>query len=352
MRIILNIIKLDRRAVAMTGIDYHHNFNLFFDGLELPRQNRDRTEHMALHSQRGEGFVRRFVPRFDINVVVSDFTFRQDYSMPLVTKTAMVELNYCLQGKREVSVDGVQYEFVPGSCTLQLMNEVGSQFEFQGNESYLMLGIGIPVSTFHHFMEEGGGGRSADFDRILGQASFRVFQETMQPSTAIVLERMLAALQNRSTKNLEIECTTLELLSLGFQSILTEGTSGTTKLSKSDMTKISEARDIMLQRMIDPPSLLELSRLIGMNDNKLKSGFKEMFGTTVFGYLRDIRLEKALHLLQQGNLNVNETSCAVGYSNSSHFSEVFREKYGINPGKLVKQFASSVLLTSKHESNL
>lgn len=52
--------------------------------------------------------------------------------MPLVTKTAMVELNYCLQGKREVSVDGVQYEFVPGSCTLQLMNEVGSQFEFQG----------------------------------------------------------------------------------------------------------------------------------------------------------------------------------------------------------------------------
>ncbi|SMF84602.1 AraC-type DNA-binding protein [Paenibacillus uliginis N3/975] len=331
----------------MTGIDFHHNFNLFFDGLELPRQNKDRTEHMALHSQRGEGFVRRFVPRFDIDVVVSDFTFRQDCSLPLVTKTAMVELNYCLHGRREITVEGAQYEFVPGSCTLQLMNEVGANFEFIGNEPYLMLGIGIPVSTFHHFMEEGGGGRSTDFTRILGQSPFRVFQETLHPAALIILQRMLGSLQNRSTRNLEIECSVLELLSMAFQSFLTDGSSGMTKLSKSDMQKIREARDIIIERMIDPPTLIELSRLIGMNDFKLKTGFKEMYGTTVFGYLRDKRLEKALLLLQQGNMNVNETSCAVGYSNSSYFSEVFREKYGINPGKLVKQFATSALLTSE-----
>lgn len=33
-------------------------------------------------------------------------------------------------------------------------------------------------------------------------------------------------------------------------------------------------------------------------------------------------------------------------------AEGFRDKYGINPGKLVKQFASTVLLTSNQESNL
>ncbi|WP_327204703.1 helix-turn-helix transcriptional regulator [Paenibacillus sp. DMB20] len=227
------------------------------------------------------------------------------------------------------------------------MKEVGVHFEFNGNEPLLMLGIGIPVSTFHRFMEEGGGGRSADFTRILGQASFRAFQETLQPAASIILERMLGSLQNRGTKNLEIECSVLELLSMAFQSFLTDGSSGMTKLSKSDMQKIREARDIMIKRMIDPPTLIELSRLIGMNDCKLKSGFKEMFGTTVFGYLRDIRLEKALLLLQQGNLNVNETSCAVGYSNSSYFSEVFRQKYGVNPGKLVKKPAPASLLASE-----
>jgi AraC-like DNA-binding protein len=134
---------------------------------------------------------------------------------------------------------------------------------------------------------------------------------------------------------------------MAFQTFLMDGSSVMTKLSKTDMQKIREARDIMVERMIDPPTLIELSRLIGLNDFKLKTGFKEMYGTTVFGYLRDKRLERALLLLQQGNLNVNETSCAVGYSNSSYFSEVFREKYGINPGKLVKHLAESTRLPSE-----
>lgn len=331
----------------MSGIDFHHNFNLFFDGLELPRQNKDRTEHMSLHSQRGEGIVRRFVPRFDIDVVVSDITFRQDCSLPLITKTAMIELNYCLQGRREIAVEGSQYEFAPGSCALQLINEVGVRFEFIRNQPYRMLGIGIPVATFHHFIEDGSRRRSAEFTRILGQAPFRVFQETMDPATSIILKRMLESLQNHNTRNLEIECSVLELLSIAFQRFLMDDSSGMTKLSKTDMQKIREARDIIIERMIDPPSLIELSRMIGMNDFKLKSGFKEIYGTTVFSYLRDKRLEKALLLLQHGNLNVNETSCAVGYSNSSYFSEVFREKYGINPGKLVKHFAESTLFSSE-----
>jgi AraC-like DNA-binding protein len=331
----------------VSELDFHHNFNLFFDGLELPRENKDRTEQMSLHAKRGKGIIQRFVPRFDIDVVVSDFTFCQDYSLPLFTRTAMIELNYCLQGKREISVAGAQYEFVPGTCTLQFMNEVGVRFEFSRNQPYHMLGIGIPVSTFHHFMEDGGGRRSTDFAQIVGEATYRVFQQAMDPAASIILKQVLESLQNRNTKNLEIECSVLELLSMAFQTFLMDGSSVMTKLSKTDMQKIREARDIMVERMIDPPTLIELSRLIGLNDFKLKTGFKEMYGTTVFGYLRDKRLERALLLLQQGNLNVNETSCAVGYSNSSYFSEVFREKYGINPGKLVKHLAESTRLPSE-----
>ncbi|MNI64355.1 Regulatory protein PchR [compost metagenome] len=81
--------------------------------------------------------------------------------------------------------------------------------------------------------------------------------------------------------------------------------------------------------------------MIRLNDYKLKVGFKDMYGSTVFGYLRDQRLEKAFLLLQQGNMNVNETSCAVGYSNSSYFAEAFRDKYGVNPGEFVRGSSSS-----------
>lgn len=108
-------------------------------------------------------------------------------------------------------------------------------------------------------------------------------------------------------------------------------------LSKNEMQKIRQARELILEGMADPPTLIELSRMIGLNDYKLKVGFKGMYGTTVFGYLREKRLEKALQLLQQGNMNVYETLLAVGYSNPSHFAQAFRGKYGVLPGSLVRR---------------
>ncbi|NQX68315.1 helix-turn-helix transcriptional regulator [Paenibacillus alba] len=320
--------------------DFHQNFNLFFDGLEMPRQHRSRSEQMQLHSQMGEGEIRRFVPREDIEVVISDFTFHRNRKLLFGTQTAMVELNYCLQGKREIHVGGAQYEFVPGICSLQFMNEVDVEFQFNGNHPYLMLGIGIPVTTFHHYMEEVGGTRSFDFFEIMGQRSFHMFQETIDPAASVILQRVLQSAQSYGTKNVEMECRILELISMAFQSFLIDGDPSNAKLPKRDWHKIREARDIILERMTDPPTLIELSRMIGLNDCKLKKGFKELYGTTVFGYLRDKRLEKAYHLLQQGMLNVTETSCEVGYSNCSYFSEVFREKYGVNPGEFIRHSAT------------
>lgn len=83
--------------------------------------------------------------------------------------------------------------------------------------------------------------------------------------------------------------------------------------------------------MEQPPSLLELSKLAGISDSKLKAGFKELFGTTVFGYLKEKRLEKAKELLEMERINVCDAAIMVGYSNPSHFAASFRERYGCNP---------------------
>ncbi|MNI51276.1 Regulatory protein PchR [compost metagenome] len=86
--------------------------------------------------------------------------------------------------------------------------------------------------------------------------------------------------------------------------------------------------------MEDPPSLLELSRLVGLNDYKLKIGFKNEYGNTVFGYLREKRMEHALYLLQKGDISVSRAASLVGYANFSHFAEVFRKYYGFNPSEI------------------
>lgn len=109
-------------------------------------------------------------------------------------------------------------------------------------------------------------------------------------------------------------------------------------LKAHDVAIIHQAAEILMQDMINPPSLLGLSRHIGINDNKLKKGFKQVYGTTVFGFLRQHRLQKAKHLISENQCNVMQAASAVGFKSAGHFSTVFKQTFGVTP----RQFIHSV----------
>jgi AraC-like DNA-binding protein len=87
--------------------------------------------------------------------------------------------------------------------------------------------------------------------------------------------------------------------------------------------------------MAEPPSLQELADEIGLSLKKLKEGFKQIYGDSVFSFLFDYKLEVARKLLEGGDDNVNEVGLKVGYSTSSHFIAAFKKKYGTTPKKYV-----------------
>jgi AraC family transcriptional activator of pyochelin receptor len=105
--------------------------------------------------------------------------------------------------------------------------------------------------------------------------------------------------------------------------------------NKEDTKKIMLAKDIITNNMEKPPSLNELSMLIGMNSNKLKKNFKEMFGIPVFKYLQEERLTKAHSLLRQGEMTVQEVAWFVGYESLSSFSNAFLKKFGFRPSDVL-----------------
>ncbi|NJM99674.1 MAG: helix-turn-helix transcriptional regulator [Phormidesmis sp. RL_2_1] len=117
------------------------------------------------------------------------------------------------------------------------------------------------------------------------------------------------------------------------------------RLNPDDVERIHYAGKILRSRLYDPPSLMELARLAQVNDHKLKVGFRQVFGTTAFGYLHDCRLEKSRQLLESGSIGVGGAAQAVGFVNRSHFAIAFRKKFGMNPSlyrKCSKQTAFRV----------
>lgn len=103
------------------------------------------------------------------------------------------------------------------------------------------------------------------------------------------------------------------------------------ELSDEERRITAMARDLLIQRYVDPPTIPELARLCSTNDFRLKRAFKKRFGTTIHNYVKRLRLEAANRLLRDGDLSVGKVAASVGYRHKGHFSRLFYQHYGIYP---------------------
>jgi AraC-like DNA-binding protein len=106
--------------------------------------------------------------------------------------------------------------------------------------------------------------------------------------------------------------------------------------SKADKEKIIAVRDLINERVHCPPNLSEIARMVGLNEYKLKRGFKETFRTTVFGYLTEQRLLLARQYLRDTEKTAAEISYELGYSTPQHFNNSFKRRFGSTPDLIRK----------------
>jgi AraC-like DNA-binding protein len=161
-------------------------------------------------------------------------------------------------------------------------------------------------------------------------------EEDISPSLAIVLNQIFHYNQNSSIKNLYLKGKSYELLSLFFNTNEDPNAEHCPFLSdEGNVLKIKKAKEIIIKHMAEPPGLQELADEVGISLKKLKAGFKEIYGDTVFNFLFDYKMEFARKLLDSGSYNVNEVGIQIGYSTSSHFISAFKKKFGTTPKKYI-----------------
>jgi len=133
-------------------------------------------------------------------------------------------------------------------------------------------------------------------------------------------------------RNLMIQSKVLELLA--WQVAQFRGPERVERISAADIDKLHQLKKFLDIHFLEEHSLAELSRICLLNEFKVKKGFKEMFGTTVFGYLRKLRMDHAEQLLLDASRSVEEVSDLLGYEHAQHFSTAFKKYRGVNPSTL------------------
>lgn len=134
--------------------------------------------------------------------------------------------------------------------------------------------------------------------------------------------------------NLHLESRSIEIISETLSNLLNEAKqSKAQQLSSHDKIRLQRACDFILD---DPSQLLSVdgvAKQAGISISGLQRLFKRVYGCSVFDYIRQVRLNKAMSLLKTGEFSVDQVSYYVGYNRPANFSTAFKRHFGVTPSQ-------------------
>ena len=250
--------------------------------------------------------------------------------------STFIQIHFCLRGSSKFLFNNSSYSFdVLDNRSILLYNPQRTlPINLDIQPKTTLISLLISIEKFHSLFSK----ESGYIPFLSDKNSNRKYYDDaeIKPTVSIVLQQIINSKINIAIRELYVKGKVYELLSLHFQKDETAaGEYCPFLVDEQNVLKIRKAKEIIIANMTEPPSLQELANEIGLNIKKLKEGFKQIYGDTVFSFLFDYKMEHSRRLLETNQYNVNEVGLQVGYSTASHFIAAFKKKFGTTPKKYV-----------------
>jgi AraC-like DNA-binding protein len=233
------------------------------------------------------------------------------------------KINYQPEGLGELSLSEGQYTMIYSP----FFHLPADTFAIHFHISYLQtLIVSFPSLSF--FLDKAQRGISCKLSKSPGIADSKMI---------MLIRNIQACSYSGSLKKAYLELQISTLLTIVLSNICGQSRNRPEILLKpQDIEKIQATREYLLQNMEQPPTLIDLAHKVGLNDFKLKKGYKQLYGKTLFEDFLHARMEKARSLLIDTNQSIVAIAELVGYRNVSGFSVAFKRYFGHTPGSIRK----------------
>ncbi len=254
--------------------------------------------------------------------------------------SSFIQFHFCLKGNAKFVFNDGRYALeVSEENSLLLYNtQIDLPLNVSLNPNSWLVSVVMTIRKFHSLFS-----KEADYIPFLSvenKDKKYYVQEAVTPAIAVILSQIMNYNLHPSIKELYMKGKIYELISLYFNK---SGDADVEQcpflLDEDNVRRIKKAKEIIISRMAEPPTLVDLSDEIGLSLKKLKEGFKQIYGDSVYSFLFDYKMDYARKMLETGEHNVNEVGLKVGYSTASHFIAAFRKKFGTTPKKYLTSFA-------------
>jgi AraC-like DNA-binding protein len=163
-------------------------------------------------------------------------------------------------------------------------------------------------------------------------SSFSSEDMAVTPEMRKVINDIRDCRQTGELKRLHTESKILELLMYQLEQLRNNSSPSKEEVFKNgDFERLEQARTILNERYVSPPTHKELAKEILLNEFKLRTGFKEYYGVTMYDYITRLRMEKARRLLLEEKMSIYEVSGLSGFKHQANFSKAFKKYFGLLP---------------------
>lgn len=273
-----------------------------------------------------------------IKMTHSEATLHQPAEMDWKGDTELITMHFNLQGHISVFDESMPgpFELSANQHNMFYGKEAKGKLRFDGSVMRSFL-IQLSRDAFFDIARDGNDALKRFAERVSGgnAAAFSATNLDIDVRLHNCIDSLLHCKYAESLKRMFFFSRAIEMLVLQAEAFDRVYNGRSVYLRNDhDRERIFFARDCLLKNIDAPPTLSQLARMAGLNEFKLKKGFKETFNQTVFEYLSDVRLETAKNDLLNTSKSVTEIARELGYSSLQHFSAAFSKKFGVSPKKM------------------
>lgn len=251
----------------------------------------------------------------------------------------LVEMNFVLGGYLAQSHSGLlqQQAYVAGYHNCLFNPDSEEENELVSNQPFHMLSVQLDPAEMMRLLMEYAPNQEFVVQKLSDKSPF-IRQSPVLDLPEPIKYRLKTVWQSPGSpglKRLHFDSVVLQLLGYQFDQLFgARQQSQPAAITLGEKDKLYHARSLLMDRLSDPPRLSGLAKACQLNEFSLKRGFKQLFGTTVFGFVLQQRMESARMSLYAGEKTVSEIAYELGYTHPQHFYRAFKQYYGVTPKML------------------
>lgn len=267
---------------------------------------------------------------------VDNYRLRERYDS-LIHGEDMIKFHVRLSGRRSLTFDGFDMLALDDTATAVLLHDrdLPKTDHILADHHEVSITVAMNRSRFLEYLDAGNTQVPVALEDVISRYAYspRLATAVPTPDEIRLAREILGCRSTGPLRKLFLEAKALEFIHIVLEHLAApaESRGSSIRLTDRDKRALYQVRERLEASFMEGARIEDLAREFGLNRNKLCTGFRSLFGVSIFDFASGLRMAEARRLLRASSLSVSEVAFSVGYSSTAAFSSAFHRYFGHSP---------------------